>query len=67
MTLPDYSQWQPAPPPSHTVSFWLALPLFIPLVDFGQAIPTVSPPPQIDGVVVPTYALYFSQTILLGR
>ena len=29
--------------------------------------PTVPPPPKIDGFVVQTYALYFAQTILLGR
>jgi hypothetical protein len=28
--------------------------------------PTVPPPPQIDGFVVQTYALYFAQTMLFG-
>ncbi len=30
-------------------------------------LPTILPPPQIDGFVVLTYALYFAQTMLFGR
>jgi hypothetical protein len=29
--------------------------------------PTVPAPPKIDGFAVQTYALYFAQTMLLGR
>jgi hypothetical protein len=38
-----------------------------PLVDFSQPTPRRTSTPEIDGFVVQTYALYFAQTMLLGR